>query len=146
MTKTTATVQKEVEKDTSASRTRLTAIMIFVLFLSAGILIMLTLLISRTMNESIKNFKNTLQQMTEGNLTVRAAANGKDEFSAFGAYVNQFLERLSEVIKSAQKISKHVKKSGNELDVMAKNSNMTSGEIGSAVEEISKERPIRPVR
>ena len=138
LTKTTATVQKEVEKDTSASRTRLTAIMIFVLFLSAGILIMLTLLISRTMNESIKNFKNTLQQMTEGNLTVRAAANGKDEFSAFGAYVNQFLERLSEVIKSAQKISKHVKKSGNELDVMAKNSNMTSGEIGSAVEEISK--------
>lgn len=138
LTKTTATVQKEVEKDTSASRTRLTAIMIFVLFLSAGILIMLTLLISRTMNESIKNFKNTLQQMTEGNLTVRAAANGKDEFSAFGAYVNQFLERLSEVIKSAQKISQHVKKSGNELDVMAKNSNMTSGEIGSAVEEISK--------
>ena len=61
LTKTTATVQKEVEKDTSASRTRLTAIMIFVLFLSAGILIMLTLLISRTMNESIKNFKNTLQ-------------------------------------------------------------------------------------
>ena len=30
------------------------------------------------------------------------------------------------------------KQSGNELDVMAKNSNMTSGEIGSAVEEISK--------
>lgn len=57
MTKTTATVQKEVEKDTSASRTRLTAIMIFVLFLSAGILIMLTLLISRTMNESIKTLK-----------------------------------------------------------------------------------------
>lgn len=32
LTKTTATVQKEVEKDTSASRTRLTAIMILCCF------------------------------------------------------------------------------------------------------------------
>lgn len=138
LTKTTSTVRKQVEKDTESSKAELIVVMTLVLLCSTGILIVLTLLISRRMNRSIKNFKNTLSQMTEGNLTVRAKAAGKDEFSVFGAYVNQFLEKLSEVIHSAQKVSQNVKESGIELDAMAKNSNVTSGEIGCAVEEISK--------
>ena len=138
LTKITSTVRKQVENDTESSKVKLIFVMVLVLVCSAGILGMLTFIISRTMHLSIKNFKNTLSQMTEGNLTVRAAAVGQDEFSVFGAYVNQFLEKLSDVIRSAQNVSQNVKESGIELDTMAKNSGVTFGEIGCAVEEISK--------
>lgn len=137
LTDLTSKVRKQVESDTNSSKTQLVVVMIVVLLASAGILLAITAYISKSMNRSMKKFKDTLSQMTEGNLTVRADASGKDEFSAFGAYVNQFLEKLSDVIRSAQQISETVKQSGEELDTMAKNSNVTSSEIGSAVEEIS---------
>lgn len=137
LTELTSAVRKAVEADTDTAKVQLISVMIIILVASAALIAVITIYISRTMNSSIKKFKNTLSQMTEGNLRVRASANGKDEFSAFGAYVNQFLERLSEVIQSAQQISETVKKTGEELDVMAKNSNITSSEIGNAVEEIS---------
>lgn len=137
LTDLTSKVRKQVETDTDSSKTRLVVVMIVVLLASAGILLAITAYISKSMNRSMKRFKDTLSKMTEGNLTVRADASGKDEFSAFGAYVNQFLEKLSDVIRSAQQISETVKQSGEELDTMAKNSNVTSSEIGSAVEEIS---------
>ncbi len=137
LTELTSTVRNQVETDTEGSRVQLITIMVVVLLVSAALVLVITAYISKSMNRSIKRFKDTLSQMTEGNLKVRASANGKDEFSVFGAYVNEFLERLSEVIQSAQQISETVKQSGEELDVMAKNSNITSSEIGNAVEEIS---------
>lgn len=137
LTELTSAVRKAVEADTETAKVQLVIVMVVILAASAALIAVITIYISRTMNSSIKKFKNTLSQMTEGNLKVRASANGKDEFSAFGAYVNQFLERLSEVIQSAQQISETVKQTGEELDTMAKNSNITSSEIGNAVEEIS---------
>lgn len=137
LTELTSTVREQVEADTESAKGQLIAIMVVVLLVSAALILVITAYISRSMNRSIRKFKNTLSQMTEGNLKVRASAAGKDEFSVFGAYVNDFLERLSEVIQSAQHISETVKQSGEELDAMAKNSNITSSEIGSAVEEIS---------
>lgn len=68
--------------------------------------------------------------MTEGDLTVRAYENGKDEFSLFGKYVNNFLEKLTDVIRSAQNISTNVKQSGEQLDAMAQSGSETSSEIG----------------
>lgn len=137
LTELTSTVREQVEADTESAKGQLIVIMVVVLLVSAALILVITAYISRSMNRSIRKFKNTLSQMTEGNLKVRASAAGKDEFSVFGAYVNDFLERLSEVIQSAQHISETVKQSGEELDAMAKNSNITSSEIGSAVEEIS---------
>ena len=137
LTDLTSSVRKKVEADTENSKGQLVATMIVILLASAGMIALLTIYISRSMNRSINKFKDTLSQMTEGNLAVRASANGKDEFAIFGTYVNNFLERLTEVIQSAQQISETVKHSGEELDAMAKNSNITSSEIGNAVEEIS---------
>lgn len=91
---------------------------------------MIILHTSRSMNRSIGKFKSTLSQMTEGDLTVRAYENGKDEFSLFGKYVNNFLEKLTDVIRSAQNISTNVKQSGEQLDAMAQSGSETSSEIG----------------
>ena len=68
---------------------------------------------------------------------VRADESGRDEFSLFGKYVNEFLGKLAGVIQTAQNISEKVKYSGDELDSMAKGSSVTSSEISKAVEDIS---------
>ncbi len=135
--KLTDEVRGYVEKNTSSTQSRLVVVIIAILLASAVILVLLTLFISRSMSGSIRIFKNTLSEMTGGNLSVRAQIRGKDEFSVFGSYVNEFLDRLSEVISSAQNISGAVRQSGEELDSMAENSNRTSMEIGMAVEGIS---------
>lgn len=133
----TAEVRSNVEKNTSGTQRNLIVIIAVILLASAAVLVILTLYISRTMNSSIHIFKDTLSEMTGGNLAVRAEIRGRDEFSVFGKYVNDFLDRLSEVISSAQNISCAVKQSGEKLDTMAENSNQTSMEIGMAVEGIS---------
>lgn len=133
----TAEVRSNVEKNTSGTQRNLIVIIAVILLASAAVLVILTLYISRTMNSSIHIFKDTLSEMTGGNLAVRAEIRGRDEFSVFGKYVNDFLDRLSEVISSAQNISCAVKHSGEKLDTMAENSNQTSMEIGMAVEGIS---------
>ena len=89
------------------------------------------------MNRSVTKFRDTLSGMMRGDLTVRADESGKDEFSVFGKYVNDFLGKISGVIHVAQDISEKVKNSGDALDVMAKGSNATSEEISKAVEDIS---------
>lgn len=78
-----------------------------------------------------------LIQMTQGNLTVRAKVKGKDEFALFGQLINQFLEKLTEVMTGVQQISAEVMQAGENLDLMASQSGKTTAGIGTAVEEIS---------
>lgn len=137
LTKLTSSVREKIEEDTAKSKNQLVRVIWIVLVVSTAVIAFITLYISKSMNRSMDRFKDTLSQMTEGNLKVRASASGKDEFSIFGTYLNEFLERLSEVIQSAQEISETVKHSGVTLDAMANSSNITSSEIGNAVEEIS---------
>lgn len=137
LTKLTSQIRSDVESNTQATKVQLILVMVLILIISAGFIILITLHTSRSMNRSIGKFKTTLSQMTEGDLTVRAYENGKDEFSVFGKYVNKFLEKLTEVIRSAQNISANVKQSGEQLDAMAQNGSETSSEIGNAVEDIA---------
>lgn len=137
LTELTADVRERVEADTAQSQTSLIITMAIILLVSATVLILLTVYISRSMNHSIQIFKNTLSKMTAGNLSVRADIRSRDEFSIFGKYINEFLDRLSDVIRTAQDISEEVKHSGENLDGMAESSKSTSAEIGRAVEEIS---------
>lgn len=137
LTDLTADVRERVEADTDSSQTSLIILMAAILLVSACVLIILTAYISRSMNRSITVFKNTLSKMTAGDLAVRAEIKSRDEFSVFGKYINEFLDRLSDVIRTAQGISEEVKHSGVNLDGMAENSKVSSAEIGMAVEEIA---------
>lgn len=133
----TSDLRQRIEKNTDASKTQLGVVMTIILVIGMGLIIMIAYAVSKSMNISIGRFKDTLSQMTEGNLTVKAYDKGKDEFSAFGAHMNGFLDKLTDVMKSVQDISATVNQSGEELDQMAMQSNETSGEIGKSVEEIA---------
>lgn len=137
LTDLTDKVRGYIEEDTTSAHRNLLVMIVGLFIASAAVLFFITFYISRNIDGSMRIFKDTLTNMTAGNLSVRAAIKGKDEFSQFGTYINEFLERLSDVIKKAQEISVVVKESGEQLDDMAENSGRTSVEIGKAIEEIS---------
>ena len=114
-------------------------IRIITLVFAAGLaaLLLLTVIISRTMNRSLRIFRNTLSEMTEGNLSVRAGVKGNDEFAVFGGFINTFLDKIAGVIQNVQQISGEVKASGESLDSMAEQSRLTSEGISAAVGEIA---------
>lgn len=137
LTKYTDEIRETIESDTETAKGQLFAIILSVLIASAAIIILTTLYISYSMNKSVIRFKDTLSSVMAGNLAVRADESGRDEFSVFGRYLNEFLNKISEVISVAQRISGKVKSSGDVLGNMAKGSNNTSKEIKRAVDDIS---------
>lgn len=143
LTSLTAQVRTLVEENAQNSKNTLWTLILLVLAVSASVLIIITLVISKSMDNSMRRFKDTLTKVTQGDLSVRASDKGKDEFSSFGNYLNQFLERLREVIHSAQFTAETLKESGVALGGMAQNSGITSREIGIAVEAISKDAGVQ---
>lgn len=137
LTEQTSRVREGIEKDTNAAKTSLTVVITVIFLISAAILLLITAAVSRSMNHSIRKFKDTLREVTEGNLAVRADDRGKDEFSVFGRSLNVFLARITEIIQSAQEISGKVSDSGDKLSGMAEDTSTTSDEIERAVGEIA---------
>lgn len=137
LTKYTDEVRDIMEENTESTKSRLFVMILLILLVSAAVIVLSTTYIGYSMNRSVTKFRDTLSGMMRGDLTVRADESGKDEFSVFGKYVNDFLGKISGVIHVAQDISEKVKNSGDALDVMAKGSNATSEEISKAVEDIS---------
>ncbi|MCI9078931.1 MAG: methyl-accepting chemotaxis protein [Lachnospiraceae bacterium] len=137
LTKYTDEVRDMIQENTETTKSRLFVMILLVLLVSAAVIVLSTTYIGYSMNRSVTRFRDTLSGMMSGNLTVRADESGRDEFSVFGKYVNDFLGKISEVICVAQDISGKVKNSGDALDEMAKGSNVTSTEINKAVGDIS---------
>lgn len=138
LTALTDEVRNFIDDDTVQSKRRLFITILAVLLASALVIFADTYYISRSMNRSVGRFRETLSGMMEGNFTVRAAENTHDEFSVFGKYVNDFLVKMSSMIKRIQNISETLKMSGDRLDGMAKVSSTAFAEIGSAVGDISE--------
>ncbi len=137
LTDLTSEVRQSVEDTTAHTQRNMRLFIIAVLACCFVLLLFMTVMISRNINYNIQNFSNTLSQMTRGNLTVRAKVKGKDEFALFGQLINQFLEKLSEVMSGVLRISKEVMQAGENLDIMASQSGKTTAGIGAAVEDIS---------
>lgn len=138
LTSLTSDLKSNVEENNETSKAKLLILIAVILAVGMGIIFVITVVVSRSMSRSISRFKDTLSQMTEGNLAVRADEGGKDEFSLFGKYVNKFINKLTDVMQSAKTISSSVNESGEALDLMSSRSDETSTEIGRAVEEIAQ--------
>lgn len=137
LTELTGSVREQVEADTAGSQAEMIRIIALVFAAGLAALLLLTVIISRTMNRSLRIFRNTLSEMTEGNLSVRAGVKGNDEFAVFGGFINTFLDKIADVIQNVQQISGEVKASGESLDSMAEQSRLTSEGISAAVGEIA---------
>lgn len=138
LTELTSEVRERIHNETQNIKGMLSGIILIVLLAGAVIVLLNTFLINKSISNSVSKFKDTLLKMMNGDLTARADESGQDEFAVFGNYVNQLLEKISEVMKSAQDIAENVTNSGEKLDKMADISSSTSAGIEKAVEGIAE--------
>lgn len=138
LTTLTDEVRSTITEDTKSEKVKLFTMIFVILIISALVVVLSTIGISSSMSASIKRFKQTLQAVTDGNLSIRADESGKDEFAAFGTHLNFFLDKLTGIIENVKGMSNTIKASGTELDDMAQKSKATSEGIELAVEEIAR--------
>lgn len=131
-------IRSEIENAVTAEKRGLTTLILAVSLLGVAVMLFGIVYISRSINGSMRSFKGTLEQVTDGNLQVRAEERGRDEFSVFGTSLNSLLSRLEEVIGSAQKISGTVSRSGEQMETMANDSCVSAGRIEGAVGDIAR--------
>lgn len=111
---------------------------IFMIAAAAVILIAATILISVGIEKNVNLFRSTLDEITQGRISLRIKEDGRDEFSQFGRSLNRFLDKLAGSICRLQEIASALAESGNELENRA---NLTKGAaetISGALDEIAK--------
>lgn len=138
LTEITTSVRDKIESNMENSKISLIILVLIILIASAIIIGLQTLLMSKSISSSVKQFKNILANMSNGDLSGRANIKSKDEFKLFGEYINEFSEKFSNVLKSIQNVSSSLMNSGNSLDNMATQLSTNSTEMSSTIENISK--------
>ncbi|GFN31404.1 methyl-accepting chemotaxis protein, partial [Paenibacillus xylaniclasticus] len=58
--------------------------------------------ITRSVQRNLAQFKQVLQEMGTGNLSIRAKITSKDEFSQLSHYLNQFIGQISDTLRKIQ--------------------------------------------
>ncbi|MFG6366815.1 MAG: methyl-accepting chemotaxis protein [Lachnospiraceae bacterium] len=133
----TSDVRSKIEQLTSAQK-QMMSILIYVVFVVGAVLVViLTLFVITSVQRSIKKFKGTLTQISEGKIMVKAETDNKDEFDTFGKSLNSMTDKLSVVIGNVKNYGVELNKSGAELKEMSETSEQTSEHIDTAISEIA---------
>lgn len=116
-----------------------TNIMIYIaLTVLAVVLVIITGIIVRNVDRNVKSFRKTLEQIENGDVTVRVRQNGRDEFALFGESINKFLDKLQLTIQELQGMSNTLEMTGNELEERAGAAQNAADVVNQALGDISK--------
>ena len=137
LTSVTSDVRSLIEKQTKTSRTTMTALIAIVFVIGAALIVAILLYVISSIQKSVGSFRHTLSDISNGNMTVRAATGKGDEFDLFGHSLNQMADKLTATLKSVVKIAGDLKVSGSSLEQMAQSTNETSSQIDLAITGIA---------
>lgn len=138
LTSETSDVRSKIETLTSTQKQTMSILIYVVFFVGAVLVVILTLFVIASVQRSIKRFKETLTQISEGRIMVKAQTDNKDEFDTFGKSLNSMTDKLSVVIGNVKNYGLELNKSGTELKEMSENSERTSEHIDAAISEIAQ--------
>lgn len=138
LTTTISDIRLQIEQETEASRASMLTLISVVFVVGVVLVVLLTLFVIFSVQKSIKGFRNTLHDISEGQITIKAVTGRGDEFDVFGQSLNHMTDKLTDVISSASSIAGEVKISGSNLENMAKSTSETSSQIDISVSEIAK--------
>ena len=114
-------------------------IVILIVFLIGIIVtVALTMFVLASVQKSIKNFKGTLKDITEGDMTAKVKTGSGDEFDQFGQSLNGMTDRLTEVLSSVVHAGTDIQSSGGDLKKIAQLTSDTSGRIDASITEIAQ--------
>ena len=111
---------------------------VIVLVVASMVLVGMTVLIGSGIDRSVTNFKKSLDQIAQGNISVRIKANQNDEFSRFGRNLNGFLDKLEGSIRQLKGISTNLAEAGTKLESKANKTKGASEVVSTALDEIAK--------
>ena len=111
---------------------------IIVIVTASIILVGTTVLIGSSIDKNVLHFKEALGKITQGKISVRIRANGRDEFSQFGKSLNIFLDKLEGSINHLQNVAAHLAEAGAKLEDKANRTKGAAEVVSDALEEIAK--------
>lgn len=111
---------------------------IIVIVTASIILVATTILIGSSIDKNVLHFKAALGKITQGKISVRIKADGRDEFSQFGKSLNLFLDKLEGSIYHLQKIAAHLAEAGDKLEDKANRTKGAAEVVSAALEDIAK--------
>ncbi len=97
---------EELKSDAQKSKQSIT----YISFLSVVIGIILAFVISRLFTEPLNNLKKVFTKIANGDLSIRAKAEGKDEFSALAISFNKMVDKLDTAYQDLEEINKNLEK------------------------------------
>lgn len=91
------------EMATAANSMRITIIALSIV--AIAVVSTILVLVLRSVQSNVNQFKHLLEEMGNGNLSIRAKITSKDEFSLFSHYLNQFIEQISNTLSKVQTLT-----------------------------------------
>ena len=129
-------LQTSIKSHTDATH-RTTLIVIIIVFAASLILVSLLMtFVILSIGKSIRNFNETLQKLSQGDMTVKAEVDRGDEFDEFGLALNHMTEKMSTVLSAVNRIAVDVNQSGSNLESVAKGTDENSSVIGNSIHDI----------
>ncbi len=138
LTNDTASVRQQIEEQTAQQKMMMSMLIYVVFIIGAVLVVLLTVFVIVSIQKSIKAFEETLSQISQGNIMVKARTDNHDEFDSFGASLNAMTDKLTEVMRNVINCGIELNKSGAELEQMSQNSGQTSEMIDSSISEIAQ--------
>nr|WP_261826705.1 methyl-accepting chemotaxis protein [Clostridium sp. TW13] len=126
--------ESELSNDTM-SILQTTTIIILVMTL---ISIALSLMLSKGIDQNIKNLKEVFEKASNGDLTATIKATTKDEFRDLANSFNFMMKNISELMSSVNKSSKDVLQTSTGLASMSEEVTASINEVAKAIEEVSE--------
>ncbi|MGN0483154.1 MAG: methyl-accepting chemotaxis protein [Lachnospiraceae bacterium] len=138
LTKDSNNIKKSVNEVSVKSQSQMKVSIMMVLIVAIVCVGILTIFVSRSIQASIRRFRGTLQEITDGNIKAKAATGRGDEFDVFGESLNQMTDQLSSTLGNVNEVAKVVQHGGSELKTMAEDTNQISGKMELSVTEIAE--------
>ncbi|MBP3753766.1 MAG: HAMP domain-containing protein [Lachnospiraceae bacterium] len=135
---TCAKVQSSASENMETVRKSVSAVIMIVIILSVVILAGIVILVSTSITKSVRSFKDALEQIAAGNVSVRADDRGKDEFAEFSSSLNGFMDTLEPTIVNLKELTKVLAESGIALEESANHTRDIAGNVNATVNEITK--------
>ncbi len=131
-------VKNMASEDMAEVKISVQRVSIIVLALAAIILVGATVLIGSSIDRNVLLFRNALDKITQGRISVRIKTDGKDEFSQFGRSLNIFLDKLTGSIRHLQEISADLAEAGSKLEERASRTKGAAEVVSTALDEIAR--------
>jgi len=100
-----STVKENIETKMNTRKTFMLILVTTLLIISTLVIGFITFAIKNSIYDNMKQFSKILDEVADGNLLSRSKTKSMDEFSIFSKKLNEFLDKLSSILCSVQRLS-----------------------------------------